>query len=300
MWRHNDRWDSRERGKTARRSSRTSLPQTEWNNAFLYMNSAECIVYIVCRPVKGFVHVNPASRSWLILKFNPRVLSELPVMELFCHEHVELDSSSQIKSRPVRAFRDAVLTQDSRVHQNLLSSERPNIIKPGTEQTDVQPYMRRILTGWMLQVSRYQIWILNSNHTDLMMSYESYSDSLIRIKLINWCLINPIHWFESFWIMTHHAGCSWAGVWGSEVRGGGVSSGRSLPGQVHVPESRAQMPSAAAGNRLHVPGLQTQGIGSSERRQAVRLHRPRRDRPRNPGRSCDPDHHFLALCKLSS
>ncbi|XP_067255005.1 G1/S-specific cyclin-D3 [Chanodichthys erythropterus] len=77
-------------------------------------------------------------------------------MELLCHEHVELDSSSQVKSRPLRAFRDAVLTQDSRVRQNLLSSERPNIIKPGTEQTDVQPYMRRILTGWMLQVCEDQ------------------------------------------------------------------------------------------------------------------------------------------------
>ncbi|KAK7126312.1 hypothetical protein R3I94_017709 [Phoxinus phoxinus] len=77
-------------------------------------------------------------------------------MELFCHEHVKLDSSSQIKSKPVRAFRDAVLIQDKRVCQNLLSSERPNIIKPGTEQTDVLPYMRRILTGWMLQVCEDQ------------------------------------------------------------------------------------------------------------------------------------------------
>ncbi|XDV23125.1 hypothetical protein PO909_027834 [Leuciscus waleckii] len=77
-------------------------------------------------------------------------------MELFCHEHVKLGSSSQVKSRPVRAFRDMALIQDKRVCQNLLSSERPNIIKPGTEQTDVQAYMRRILTGWMLQVCEDQ------------------------------------------------------------------------------------------------------------------------------------------------
>ncbi|KAI2650838.1 G1/S-specific cyclin-D2 [Labeo rohita] len=36
-------------------------------------------------------------------------------MELFCHELVEPDWSSPIKSKPVRAFRDAVLTRDSRV-----------------------------------------------------------------------------------------------------------------------------------------------------------------------------------------
>ncbi|XP_067271248.1 G1/S-specific cyclin-D3 isoform X1 [Pseudorasbora parva] len=78
-------------------------------------------------------------------------------LTLFCHESVELDSSSQVKTpRPIRAFRDAVLTGDTRVRQNLLSSERPNIIKPGTEPTDVQPYMRRILTGWMLQVCEDQ------------------------------------------------------------------------------------------------------------------------------------------------
>ncbi|XP_018958228.2 G1/S-specific cyclin-D3 [Cyprinus carpio] len=72
-------------------------------------------------------------------------------MELFCHEHVEPDSSS----RPVRAFRDAVLTRDSRVCRNLLSSERPSI-KPGTEPTDEQRYVRPILTGWMLQVCEDQ------------------------------------------------------------------------------------------------------------------------------------------------
>ncbi|XP_026053044.1 G1/S-specific cyclin-D2-like [Carassius auratus] len=72
-------------------------------------------------------------------------------MELFCHEHVEPDSSS----KPVRAFRDAVLTRDSRVCRNLLSSERPSF-KPGTEPTDEQRYVRPILTGWMLQVCEDQ------------------------------------------------------------------------------------------------------------------------------------------------
>ncbi|XP_073699517.1 G1/S-specific cyclin-D3 [Garra rufa] len=76
-------------------------------------------------------------------------------MDLFCHEHVDPDSSSPIKYRPIRAFRDAVLTRDSRVCQNLLSSERPSI-KPGTEPTDEQRYVRRILTGWMLQVCEDQ------------------------------------------------------------------------------------------------------------------------------------------------
>ncbi|XP_051980143.1 G1/S-specific cyclin-D3 [Xyrauchen texanus] len=80
-------------------------------------------------------------------------------MELFCHESIEPDSSSQMNPKPVRAFSDAVLTRDLRVRQNLLISERPSIStepKSGVEQTDVQPYMRRILAGWMLQVCEDQ------------------------------------------------------------------------------------------------------------------------------------------------
>nr|XP_055073363.1 G1/S-specific cyclin-D3 [Misgurnus anguillicaudatus]XP_055073364.1 G1/S-specific cyclin-D3 [Misgurnus anguillicaudatus] len=108
-------------------------------------------------------------------------------MELMCHETVEMDSSSQLMSRPVRAFRDAVLTQDSRVQQNLLSSERPNIKsrpEPGTEQTDVQPYMRRMLTGWMLQVCEDQkceeeVFPLAVHYLDRYMSqYPVYKHNL--------------------------------------------------------------------------------------------------------------------------
>ncbi|KAI4903826.1 hypothetical protein NFI96_009639, partial [Prochilodus magdalenae] len=60
---------------------------------------------------------------------------------------------------PVRAFRDPALTQDSRVWRNLLSFEKTNLISEsyfGTMQTDIQPYMRRILVVWMLQVCEDQ------------------------------------------------------------------------------------------------------------------------------------------------
>ncbi|KAA0711725.1 G1/S-specific cyclin-D2 [Triplophysa tibetana] len=112
-------------------------------------------------------------------------------MELLCHETVELDCGSQLKSRTVRAFRDAVLTQDSRVQQNLLNSERPNIAsRPepgnGTENTDVQPYMRRILTGWMLQVCEDQkceeeVFPLAVHYLDRYMSQNPVQKSRLQL-----------------------------------------------------------------------------------------------------------------------
>ncbi|XP_056615299.1 G1/S-specific cyclin-D3 isoform X2 [Triplophysa dalaica] len=112
-------------------------------------------------------------------------------MELLCLETVELDCGSQLKSRTVRAFRDAVLTQDSRVQQNLLSSERPNISsrpEPGsvTENTDVQPYMRRILTGWMLQVCEDQkceeeVFPLAVHYLDRYMSQHPVQKSRLQL-----------------------------------------------------------------------------------------------------------------------
>ncbi len=123
-------------------------------------------------------------------------------MELFCHELVEPDSSF----RPVRAFRDAVLTRDSRVCQNLLSSERPSI-KPGTEPTDEQRYVRPILTGWMLQVRRD--W---TNHINPIQWFESCSDSVIRFSwsyAVLWIISTRlsdsnrvlIQWFDSHDLM---------------------------------------------------------------------------------------------------
>lgn len=79
-------------------------------------------------------------------------------MELFCHERADLNSSSPVKSAPIRAFRDAVLTRDTRVLQNLLSLEKPNISGKhiaGAESEELLR-MRKILTGWMLQVCEEQ------------------------------------------------------------------------------------------------------------------------------------------------
>ncbi len=151
---------------------------------------------------------------------------------------------------------------------------------------------------WYDSVTRVTlIWFSHLSHSDMTQWFESlWYDSVIRVALI-WLSDSSrsdmTQWFESFWSdsvirvtliwIPNHSACSGAGVWGSEVWGGGVSSGRSLPGQVHVPECRAQVSSAAAGMRLHVPSIQTAGIVSSERLQAVCLHRPRRHRPRDPG-----------------
>ncbi|XP_036415158.1 G1/S-specific cyclin-D3 [Colossoma macropomum] len=82
-------------------------------------------------------------------------------MELTCHENDEFLSTSEASSYrgPVRACCDPVLTRDSRVWRNLLNLEKTDVVSEsyfGTIQTDIQPYMRRILVVWMLQVCEEQ------------------------------------------------------------------------------------------------------------------------------------------------
>ncbi|XP_072522629.1 G1/S-specific cyclin-D3 [Salminus brasiliensis] len=82
-------------------------------------------------------------------------------MELTCHENEEFLFSSEAFTHrgPVRACCDPALTRDSRVWRNLLALEKANVISGsyfGTVQTGIQPYMRRILAVWMLQVCEEQ------------------------------------------------------------------------------------------------------------------------------------------------
>ncbi|MCJ8744104.1 hypothetical protein PDJAM_G00114960 [Pangasius djambal] len=82
-------------------------------------------------------------------------------MELICRENEQFLSATEESSerRPVRAGCDPVLTGDNRVWRNLTSLEKNHAISEsyfGTIQRDVQPYMRRILTVWMLQVCEEQ------------------------------------------------------------------------------------------------------------------------------------------------
>uniref|UniRef100_A0A4W4EZP1 Cyclin-like domain-containing protein n=1 Tax=Electrophorus electricus TaxID=8005 RepID=A0A4W4EZP1_ELEEL len=68
-------------------------------------------------------------------------------MELICHEHKEFLASS-----------DPVLARDGRVLQNLVHLQRANVSGSyfRNVQTDLHPYMRRLLTIWMLQVCEEQ------------------------------------------------------------------------------------------------------------------------------------------------
>ncbi|XP_076857217.1 G1/S-specific cyclin-D3 isoform X2 [Brachyhypopomus gauderio] len=81
-------------------------------------------------------------------------------MELMCHEHEDSLSTSggSASPNPVRASRDPVLTRDVRVWRNLFCLEKANVSESyfSNIQTDVQPYMRRILAVWMLQVCEEQ------------------------------------------------------------------------------------------------------------------------------------------------
>lgn len=69
--------------------------------------------------------------------------------------HFSLVANEAPERRPVRAGCDPVLSADPRVWVNLTSLERKHSISEsycGTTQRAVQPPMRRILTGWMLEV----------------------------------------------------------------------------------------------------------------------------------------------------
>uniref|UniRef100_A0A4W4F1Y6 Cyclin-like domain-containing protein n=1 Tax=Electrophorus electricus TaxID=8005 RepID=A0A4W4F1Y6_ELEEL len=82
-------------------------------------------------------------------------------MELICHEHKEFLSTSgafPTPRRPIRASSDPVLARDGRVLQNLVHLQRANVSGSyfRNVQTDLHPYMRRLLTIWMLQVCEEQ------------------------------------------------------------------------------------------------------------------------------------------------
>jgi len=72
------------------------------------------------------------------------------LINLFCEE---LPARDALK----RAFADPLMLRDARVLQNLLTSEDhclPNA-KYFDFQPEIKPFMRRILTSWMLEVPWY-------------------------------------------------------------------------------------------------------------------------------------------------
>ncbi|XP_061459665.1 G1/S-specific cyclin-D3-like isoform X2 [Rhineura floridana] len=80
--------------------------------------------------------------------------------------------------RAVRARRDPSLLQDPRVLQNLLAQERrssPPATYFQTLQTEIQPYMRKMLAFWMLEVCEEQkceeeVFPLAMNYVDRYLS----------------------------------------------------------------------------------------------------------------------------------
>lgn len=71
-------------------------------------------------------------------------------MELLCTE------GDTVK----RAYRDPVFLKDERVLENLLRVEEFYLIPARylETQTEVKPYMRRIVLQWMYEVSKTQHW----------------------------------------------------------------------------------------------------------------------------------------------
>lgn len=71
-------------------------------------------------------------------------------MELFCIEY---------KEEP-KATSDPVFIEDERILKNLMLTEDRNITSSSyfkCFQTDLKPYMREVVVGWMLEVCHYVI-----------------------------------------------------------------------------------------------------------------------------------------------
>ncbi|KAJ8260238.1 hypothetical protein GJAV_G00178680 [Gymnothorax javanicus] len=85
-------------------------------------------------------------------------------MELLCLEDGGLKSTPGNFPTPdfstvIRACCDPNLTEDNRTLENLLTLEKRHLVPQsyfGTVQRDIQPYMRKILAVWMLQVCEEQ------------------------------------------------------------------------------------------------------------------------------------------------
>ncbi len=151
------------------------------------VNVTKCIVYIFVE-LLGVVWTKPRVSLVTNSKFDR--FKSVPQMELFCHELVEPDSSF----RPVRAFRDAVLTRDSRVCQNLLSSERPSI-KP-RHRTDRRAALRAPDLNGMDAAGEER---LNESYQpdSVIRIVFWFSDSILMILCCLMNHINPTQWFES-------------------------------------------------------------------------------------------------------
>lgn len=80
-------------------------------------------------------------------------------MELFCTENLNTDRCT--------AGRDATMYSDGRVLANLIASEEKNGVPPVdyfvSVQSEIKPYMRKIVNSWMQDVSSFELLSI-SNH----------------------------------------------------------------------------------------------------------------------------------------
>lgn len=74
---------------------------------------------------------------------------------LLCSENLNTDLRT--------AGRDATMYSDSRVLANLISSEQKNGVPPvdyfESVQTDIKPYIRKIVNSWMQEVSEIYFYL---------------------------------------------------------------------------------------------------------------------------------------------
>lgn len=81
--------------------------------------------------------------------------NKLLIMEFKCRE--EIVSTGRIEFK--HAKEDATMSSDHRIINNLVASEKltiPHLDYFRFKQKDIQPFMRKMVTTWMLEVCDFQ------------------------------------------------------------------------------------------------------------------------------------------------
>lgn len=151
------------------------------------------------------------------------------------------------------AKRDSVIFEDIRVLRNLLATEHfyiPHCNYFAEIQHDIQPFMRKVVATWMLEVCL---------HFTAVVTHHSSGKYRYNIVLI-------------------------LGLWRAVVRGSSVSTCYKFHGSVSVPVCDFTTTITAVGSHFTTFGIKDSAVPFPDSRPAVCIHRSQCDTWSNEGR----------------